>query len=152
MWQVLGANALAATIPGMLLYLRNQYHDREVKPIIPGGFLTDFYLGVGGGEYDPDNTPTPGWLSFIDEYLTMYDNWPMAPVLDPVQVIFNSVKAQALWLLFPEFDTAYIYNYLPRVGGYEKTGSLDSCLYEKYADKAANVAYKWYLTNSYELN
>lgn len=152
MWQVLGANALAATIPGMLLYLRNQYHDREVKPIIPGGFLADFYLGVGGGEHDPDNTPTPGWLSFIDEYLTMYDNWPMAPVLHPVQVISNSVKAQALWLLFPEFDTAYIYNYLPRVGGYEKTGSLGSCLYEKYADKAANVAYKWYLTNSYELN
>lgn len=151
MWQVLGANALAATIPGMLLYLRNQYHDREVKPIIPGGFLTDFYLGVGGGEHDPDNTPTPGWLSFIDEYLTMYDNWPMAPILDPVQVIFNSVKAEALWMLMPDSDTALVCKYLPRsiIG---MTGSLGYCLYEKYADKAKNVAYQWYISATYELD
>lgn len=152
MWQVLGANALAATIPGMLMYLRNQYHDREVKPIVPGGFLADFYLGVGGGSgQDQGSTSTPNWLSFIDEYLTMYDNWPMAPVLNPVQVIFNSVKAEALWMLMPDSDAAFVYNYLPRsiIG---MTGSLEYCLYEKYADKAKNVAYQWYLSSTYELD
>lgn len=151
MWQMLGANALAATVPGMLMYLRNQYHDREVKPIMSGGFLADFYLGVGGGANDPDSTPAPGWLSFIDEYLTMYDNWPMAPVLDPIQVIFNSVKAEALWMLMPDSDAAFVYNYLPR-SIHGAAGSLGYCLYEKHADKAENIAYKWYLSSTYELN
>lgn len=151
MWHVLGANALAATVPGMLMYLRNQYHDREVKPIMSGGFLADFYLGVGGSPQDTDGIPVPSWLSFIDEYLTMYDNWPMAPVLNPVQVIFNSVKAEALWMLMPDSDAAFVYNYLPR-SIHGAAGSLGYCLYEKYADKAENIAYKWYLSATYELD
>ena len=151
MWQVLGANALAATVPGMLTYLRNQYHDKQVKPILPSGdFLSDFYLSVGGITPELEDTPAASWLPFIDQYLSMYDNWPMIPVLEYERVARN-VGAQSLWMMAPNSDKVFVYNFLPKTTDGAQ-GLLGPCLYEKLpGSKGSDLAYQWYLGETYEL-
>ena len=152
MWQVLGANALAATVPGMLTYLRNQYHDKQVKPILPSGdFLSDFYLSVGGITPELEDTPAASWLHFIDQYLSMYDNWPMIPVLSPVHVAQNKVGAQSLWMVLPDSNKVFVYNFLPKITN-GAIGLLDPYLYARLpGSKGSDLAYQWYLSATHKL-